>query len=120
MKRRRYSLPGEQPLAPAEVAARLRAIWPLPLLLAIPAIAGYLWRGLNLGDWGWSVGTLLGSVAFTWALWHGLAARCTESNLGVFRRFQRPVRYWLGMGVLFAGYGLAIALFFFAPVHSVR
>ena len=120
MKRRRYSLPGEQPLAPAEVAARLRTSWPLPLLLAIPPVAGYLWRGMNLGDWGWGVIGLAVSAAVIWILWHGLAARSTECNLGVFDRFQRPVRYWLMMSVLLAGYALIIATFFFAPMHPGR
>jgi len=112
MKPRRYSLRSERPSFDAG-STLLRRGWALLLMLSLPPVAGYIWRGVVFNDWGWGVMGLLICAGFTWAVWHGLLARTTECSGRVYHRFKRPGRYWLTLALWFAFYLMSVAAFFF-------
>lgn len=122
MKRQRFSLPSGRPIVGAE-SASLGSGWPLLVLLSLPPIVGYIWRGIIFGDWGWGIVGLAICGSLTYAVWHGLLARTTDCNSKVYSRYDRPVRYWLTLAFWFAWYLIAVAAFFFehsqtsGPIH---
>ncbi|RYD70216.1 MAG: hypothetical protein EOP84_27075 [Verrucomicrobiaceae bacterium] len=112
MKYRRYTLPGEHPSFDAGASLLPRG-WPLLVILSLPPIVGYIWRGFTFGDWGWGVVGLIICAGFTYAVWHGLLTRMTTCNNGVYCRYEKPVRYWLTLALWFGFYSMTVAVFFF-------
>lgn len=74
------------------------------VVLSLPPVAGYVWRGFVFGDWGWGVAGLIICAGFTLSVWHGLLTRTTNCNSSVYHRYERPVRYGLAIIVWFAGW----------------
>jgi len=112
MKTQRYSLPSERPVL-AETKL-FRTGLPLLVILSLPPVVGYIWRGITHGDWGWGIVGLIISAGFAWAVWHGLLARTTECNSTVYHRYERPARYWLTIAAWLAAYAMSVAAFFLA------
>jgi hypothetical protein len=96
----------------------LRTGWPLLILLLLPPGIGYLWHGCTFGHWGGSLVGLVIAVGFAAVFWHGVLARTTECNSSVYHRAEQPVRYWLTLGVWFAGYALGTASLLWAGSPS--
>ncbi len=117
MKQRRYSLPSELPVT-GGWRPLLRTGWPLLILLLLPPGIGYLWHGCTFGHWGGSLVGLVIAVGFAAVFWHGVLARTTECNSSVYHRAEQPVRYWLTLGVWFAGYALGTASLLWAGSPS--
>jgi hypothetical protein len=116
MKRRRYILPNQYPLAGASDTVILRTAWPLLTLFLLPPLAAWLWRGWSRGEWGWSVIGLLVSAGFGSILWRGLLSHTVDCNSAHYQRREQPVRYWLVMALWTAAYAASIAFLVFAPV----
>ena len=114
MNGQRYSLPSERPVIGTAEAKLFRTGLPLLVVLSLPPVVGYVWRGIVYGDWGWGILGLIICAGFTWAVWHGLLARTTECHSSIYHRHARPVRYWLTITVWFVAYVMSVAVFFFA------
>jgi hypothetical protein len=89
-----------------------RAGLPLFVVLSLPPVIGYIWRGVTFGEWGWGVVGLIISAGFTCAVCRGLVAHTTECNSKINHRYEKPVRYWLTITVWFAAYVISVAAFF--------
>ena len=97
--------------------------WLLLVVLSLPPVLGYTWRGFRLADWAWGIVGLIICSGFTYAMWHGLLAHTTNCNSGIHHRHEQPVRYWLTLALWCACYSMSVAAFFFehhsssGPVH---
>jgi hypothetical protein len=85
----------------------LVAVWGIPL-------AAYLWRGIHVGDWGWSLIGVAISAGVGYSLWHDLVTGYTRSNQGEFLRAARPFGYWLSILFLVLIYFAVVAGLLFA------
>ncbi|MES2568883.1 MAG: hypothetical protein V4710_02375 [Verrucomicrobiota bacterium] len=72
-------------------------------------MAAYIWRGLHMGDWGWSLGGVAISAAFGWAFWQAIASGYVRTNHGEFLRADRPIGYWLSVAFIALGYTMGVA-----------
>lgn len=117
MKRQRYYLPSEGP-----VIVGWRAWWgsggPLLVAMAGPPVLAYLWHGYAMGHWGGSLIGVVIALGFAAVFWHGLVTRFTQCNSSIYRRAERPVRYWLTLGVWLAGYALGVGSLLWGSFQS--
>jgi hypothetical protein len=93
---------------PVTSEALRRARPALFIVWAIPA-AAYIWRGLRVGDWGWSLIGVAISGGFGCMLWHAIVTGYTRNNHGEFLRAARPLGYWLSILFLVFGFAMGVA-----------
>jgi len=98
---------------PDTARALHRARPALFIVWAIP-VAAYVWRGVRVGDWGWSLIGVAISAGFGFMLWQAIATGYTRNNHGEFLRAVRPLGYWLSVVFLILGYVMGLAGLFLA------
>lgn len=79
------------------------------IFASVPGLASAIGVAVALSRWKWAI---LGFVLTELLVYLGFVTLCSgtvSSNLGTHFRSSEPIRYWIGVSVILAGYVLVMA-----------